>query len=79
MIGLCTLRLAILAAAQRPAMKCPSNLIDPKAPEYRIGLAGHGTKKFEGDLYLFIRIDPSHFVREDMLALAERLNKGFCY
>jgi hypothetical protein len=75
---LCTLGFAVMVAAQQPAMKCP-DLTDRKGPEYRIGLAGHGTKKFEGDLYLFISIDPSHFVREDMLALAERLNKDFCY
>jgi len=78
-IALSTLGFAVLAGAQQPAMKCPPDSTPPTAPEYRIGLAGHGTKKFECELFLFISIDPSHFAREDMLALADRLNKDFCY
>ncbi len=69
---------AVLAGAQQAATKCPCNDIDPKAPEYRIGLASHSAKK-GCELYLFISVDATHFVREDMVALAHQLNRDFCY
>jgi hypothetical protein len=70
--------LAAFTGAQQRPVKCPSEDVKPTAPGYRIGLAAH-SKKNGCELYLYISVDPSHFVREDMLALAERLNQDFCY
>jgi len=70
--------LAAYGVAQQRAGKCPPDVVDLKAPAYRIGLAAHGTKK-NCELFLYISVEPHHFFREDMLALAERLNNDFCY
>ena len=70
--------LAAYGVAQQRAGKCPPDVVDLKAPAYRIGLAAHGTKK-NCELFLYISVEPRHFFREDMLALAERLNNDFCY
>jgi len=70
--------LAAFTAAQQGPVKCPSEDVKPTGSAYRIGLAAH-SKKNSCELYLYISVDPSRFVREDMLALAERLNHDFCY
>jgi len=77
-LTLCILGFAVLAGAQERAVKCLPNSTAQKAPEYRIGVAGHSIKE-ACELYIFISVDPGHFVREDMLALANRLNQDFCY
>lgn len=64
--------------AQQQGVKCPSDDVDSKAPAYRIGLAAHATKGSR-ELYLYVSVDASHFVRQDMLLLAQRLNDDFCY
>lgn len=72
------LALSVLASAQQPTVNCPSDDVNPKAPKYRIGFAGHARGK-DCELLLYISIDPGRFSREDMVALADRLNKDFCY
>src|SRR5438132_794320 len=70
--------LSVFTGGQQQPMRCPVDDVDSKEPAYRIGLAGHATKA-NGDFYLYISLQPEHFVRKDMLALAQRLNRDFCF
>ena len=67
-----------IAVAQEPTLKCPSYDIDPTAPKYQIGRAAHA-KTESCALYIYISIDATHFVRDDMVKLAKRLNQDFCF
>lgn len=69
--------LSLVSRGQQP-MKCPVDDADSKEPAYKIGLAAHSTKS-DGHLYLYISVDPTHFTRKDMQALAQRLNRDFCF
>lgn len=57
-------------------INCQHQIENRGAPKYRIGYQER-TKGKPSILVLYISIKPKHFNRDDMIALAKRLNKDF--
>lgn len=67
---------SLVVTAQRILVKCRAEK-ESGAPNYSVERSmrsGHEPS----EIYLFIYVEPKHFVREDMLALGRQLNKDFC-
>jgi hypothetical protein len=63
--------------SHRVPEKCQVKAKEPNAPEYRVGKAWPtGEKPVE--VYLLISVEPEHFSKDKMIALAHQLKKDFC-
>lgn len=66
-----------LVCGQKP-VKCQKEKRVLWAPNYKTGWTTYSAKGPK-TLFLAISIDPRHFNRDDMIALARRISKDFCH
>jgi hypothetical protein len=67
-------------AQKSQATSSPQSAVEnAKAPLYKIGRIGYSGPNRSRKVFIFISIEPESFVRDNMLALARKLNEAYSW